>query len=222
MSRPVFLLKTAADGDAQQIHALMRYVYEELEDKSLYVCDDLEFVRTHIAQRGFAVMACTKEGELAAALICRYPMAEKDNLGRELGLSEAELLRIAHMESAVVAPAYRGNGLQCQMIRYAEKIMDAGRFLYFLATVSPDNPASCRSLEKCGYTPVKAAEKYGGLVRRVYCKKAGAVNSANEDPAPMDAGSCFSVSGQELLLSAAPKQQTGQIVDIGAGGAGEN
>ena len=171
MERSEFYLKTAADSDAEQLHALMRAVYEGLEDKSLYVCDDLEFVRAHIAEHGFAVMACTKEERLAAALICRYPMAAEDNLGRELGFSDAELLRVVHMESAVVAPAHRGNGLQHQMIQYAEKRIDTSRFCCFMATVSPDNPASCHSLEKIGYIPVKTVEKYGGLVRRVYCKK---------------------------------------------------
>ena len=131
MGQTVFFLRSAADSDAEQIHALMRHVYGRLEDKSLYVCDDLAFVKAHIHRRGFAVMACTREGE----------------------------------------PAYRGNGLQCQMIRYAEESIDADRFRYFMATVSPDNPASCRSLEKLGYAPLKTVEKYGGLARRVYCKK---------------------------------------------------
>ena len=171
MEQSGFYLKTAADSDAEQIHALMRRVYEGLEDKSLYVCDDLAFVKAHIAARGFAVMACAKGGELAAALICRYPMAAADNLGRELGLSQEELLRVAHMESAATAPAFRGNGLQCQMLRYAESHIDTDRFRCFMATVSPDNPASCRSLEKSGYTPVKTVEKYGGLARRIYCKR---------------------------------------------------
>lgn len=171
MEQSKFYLKTAADGDAEQIHALMRYVYEGLEDKSLYVCDDLAFVRSHIAEHGFAVMACAKEGQLAAALICRYPMEAEDNLGRELGLSGSELLRVMHMESAVAAPAYRGNGLQCQMIRYAERHIDAAGIHYLMATTAPDNPPSCRSLEKCGYTPVKTVEKYGGLTRRIYCKQ---------------------------------------------------
>lgn len=52
MERSGFYLKTAADGDAEQIHALMRDVYDGLEDKSLYGCDDLEFVRSHITKHG--------------------------------------------------------------------------------------------------------------------------------------------------------------------------
>lgn len=171
MEKTDFLLKPAADGDAEQLHRLMRCVYGGLEDKRLYVCDDLAFVRAHIARHGFAVAACTEEGALAAVLICRFPMAEEDNLGRELGLSGEELLRVVHMESAAVAPAYRGNGLLSRMLRYAEERAGAGRFRYFMATASPDNPASCRSLEKNGYLPIKTVEKYGGLVRRVYCKK---------------------------------------------------
>ena len=164
-----FTIRVADGTDAQTIYDLMVEVYEQLENKSLYVCDDLAFVKRHISQEGFTVVACTKEDKIVGSLILRIPDAE-DNLGKDIGFSEEECQRVIHVESAVVAPLYRGNALQRRMLQIAETMIDRVKYSYLMATVSPDNPASYKTLESLGYELIVTKEKYDGLMRRIYRK----------------------------------------------------
>jgi ribosomal protein S18 acetylase RimI-like enzyme len=165
------LLKPATNENVQEIHNLMREVYERLEDKSLYVCDDLEYVDSHISKEGFVVIACNRENRIVGSFIFRYPDMHEDNLGRDIGLSGDKLKQVVHMESSAVLPEYRGRSLQSEMLKYGEDLIDKKKYRYFMATVSPDNPASCKTFENNGYRCVMTKEKYGGLVRRVYLKE---------------------------------------------------
>ena len=164
-----FIFRVAEAKDAQKIHNLMVEVYEQLENKSLYVCDDLAFVKRHISHEGFTVVACTKEDKIVGSLILRIPDAE-DNLGKDIGFSEEECQSVIHVESAVVAPLYRGNALQRRMLQIAETMIDRVKYSYLMATVSPDNPASYKTLESLGYELIVTKEKYDGLMRRIYRK----------------------------------------------------
>ena len=165
------MLRIAKKTDAEKIANLMRYVYDNLEDKSIYVCDDLQFIKSHIEENGLGVVACNKESEIIANLILRFPHHSDDNLGRDINLEKSELLRVAHMETAVVHPRYRGKALQKQMLNYAEKLINTDKYNILLATVSPKNIPSCKTFEGCGYKKVLTKEKYGGLKRHIYMKK---------------------------------------------------
>lgn len=166
-----FVLKVAKLEDAEKIHGIMVTVYEELENKELYICDDLEFVKANMEENGFCIVAYDCKGNIAGTFLIRYPGDAEDNLGRDLNFSVAEQKRVVHMESAVVLPEYRGNHLQSKMLQYGEAFIDKEKYQYLMATVSPDNPASYKSLEKNGYRHVLTKEKYQGLKRRIYCKK---------------------------------------------------
>lgn len=157
--------------DSKEIHGLMNEVFEGLSDKSLYVCDELEYVENMLSGGGFGVVVCNKDGKIIASFIFRYPMDSDDNLGRDIDLAEEELTKVVHMESAVVHPNYRGKDLQLKMLKYAETLIDQRKYKYFIATVSPENPASYRSFEKNGYRFVLTKEKYDGLTRRIYLKE---------------------------------------------------
>ncbi len=166
-----FSLRKAVMEDAKTIHDIMVCTETSLEDKSLYVCDDLAYVETHIEKQGFTIVACEKDGTIIGSFLFRYPKHAGDNLGRDIGMKEEELEQVVHMESAVVLPKYRGNHLQEKMLRYGETLIDKNQYHYFMATVSPNNPASYLTFEKCGYTFIKTKAKYGGLLRRIYQKQ---------------------------------------------------
>lgn len=166
-----YLLRTANESDIVEIYEIMSYVYEKLEKKEVFVCDDIEYVETQIKTGGFAVVACDWTGKIVGSFIIRYPEDSNDNLGRELGLEEDELCKVVHMESVIVLPEHRGNNLQFKMLQYAENLVDISKYQYLVATVSPNNPASQRSFGKNGYKIVKTKKKYGGLMRQIYCKE---------------------------------------------------
>lgn len=163
-------LTCASLEQADEIYQLMQTVYNQLDNKSLYVCDTPEYVKAHIEDMGFTVIASNEDSEMVACFMVRYPGQEEDNLGRDLGLNQEELNRVVHMESAVVLPEYRGRGLQRAMLKYAEERIDQSKYRYLMATVSPDNPHSYHSLEKSGYELKLTKEKYGGFMRRIYMK----------------------------------------------------
>ena len=169
MNEQYFYIRIAEEKDAQKIHNLMVEVYEQLENKSLYVCDDLAFVKRHISHEGFTVVACTKEDKIVGSLILRIP-DEEDNLGKDIGFSEEKCQSVIHVESAVVAPLYRGNALQRRMLQIAEVMIDRVKYSYLMATVSPENPASYKTLESLSYELIVTKEKYDGLMRRIYRK----------------------------------------------------
>ena len=166
-----FKIRKADPNDANAIYAIMQRVSSKLPDKSLFVCDDLEFVQAHLQSNGFGVVACDGDNKIVASFLFRYPHMEEDNLGRDIDLAEEQLDAVVHMESAVVLPEHRGHNLQEKMLRYAESMIDKSVYHYFMATVSPDNPASYLSLEHNGYSLVATKKKYGGLVRRIYLKE---------------------------------------------------
>lgn len=170
----------AEQTDLQEMYELMQRVYEDLENRSLFVCDDYECVREHFEKKGFAVKACNEAGRIVGCFFCTFPGLEEENLGYDLGLPEGELCKVVNMDAAVVDKAYRGQGLQGRMLRMAEQcisemqLVHEGtnlKYRYYLATVSPENPASFTTLEKNGYVCKLTKEKYGGLLRRIYCKQ---------------------------------------------------
>ncbi len=163
-------IKVAVDEDAREIYDIMKEVYNKLKNKEIYVCDDLNYVKNQISNNGFAVVAKNKDGKIIGSFIFRFPGNSKDNLGRDIGLEESEMCKVVHMESTVVLPEYRGNGLQLKMLKYAENLIDKHNYKYFMATVSPDNPASYKSFEKNGYKLIIEKIKYNGLKRRIYLK----------------------------------------------------
>ena len=166
-----FHIRKAELKDAEKIHEIMLLTQNALEDKTLYVCDDLNYVKSHIEKQGFTVVSCTEDGTIVGSFIFRYPVLAEDNLGRDIGIKEEKLEQVVHMESAVVLPEDRGNHLQEKMLRYGEALIHKNQYHYFMATVSPDNPASYRTFEKCCYQLIKTKPKYGGLLRRIYQKE---------------------------------------------------
>jgi ribosomal protein S18 acetylase RimI-like enzyme len=170
MNEAGITLKIAKNDRAEEIYALMKEVYEGMEDKSMFVCDDVEFVRAHIEKEGFTVVACDEADGLLGCFIVRFPAGNPDNLGKDIGFDAEEQKKVVHMESCVVSMEARGRGLQLAMLQFAENMIDKGKYRYFMATVDPNNPASFRTFEKNGYRLMATKEKYAGKIRRIYLK----------------------------------------------------
>ena len=165
-----FLIRKADISDAEEIYHIMQETYAALEDKSLYVCDDLEYIKQHIVKEGFTIVACTETDRIVGSFIVRFPGENEDNLGYDVGLSEEDLSKVVHMDSAVVLPEFRGNGLQGKMLKYAEENIDVEKYRFWVTTVAPNNAPSKNTLLKAGYQEVLVKEKYGGLIRSILQK----------------------------------------------------
>lgn len=166
-----FVFRKAALQDADEIYSLMETVYGKLDDKSIFVCTSRKHVKSMLTRNGFGIVVLNESSEIVGCFLCAYPGNSEDNLGKDIMLPQKDLDSVAHAETAVVLPEYRGNALQAKMLRLAEKLIDKKKYHYLLATVSPDNPASFKTLETNGFKHVVTKEKYGGFFRRIYCKK---------------------------------------------------
>ncbi|MFO7970090.1 MAG: GNAT family N-acetyltransferase [Bacillota bacterium] len=154
-------------NEVHKIHDLMTYIDDIIRDDSIFDLDDIEFVKRHIKATGFTVGVFDNE-RLIAFLIVRIPNKEKDNLGYNLEIKELD--KVIHMESLGVHPDYRGKGLQKKMIRYAEKLLEEGKYKYLTCTVSPKNTHSLKNFQALGYEIELKAKKYDGYQRYILKK----------------------------------------------------
>lgn len=172
-----FSIQTAVPEDCRGLYRLMTDTAASVQNKDWFFPDSLEFIKTHIKDRGLILKACPDEPErgtgmpvqdrLAAFLLIRFPGSSEDNLGTYLRLPEQELLQVAHMETVAVAADFTGNGLQRKLLIEGEKAAAAAGYRHFMATVHPDNHYSLSNFQRLGYKKIAEALKYGGLRRWV-------------------------------------------------------
>lgn len=165
-----YTFRRALPADAAPMAALMEEVYNGLINKDIYVCDDLAYMQEQLEHGAVGVVAETGRGEMAGCFLATFPGEQEKNLGHELGLTGRQLRQVVHMDTAAVLPGHRGHHLEKRMLTYLEGLL-GGEYNYLMATVSPDNPASYKTLEENGYQLLSTKEKYDGLMRRIYWKK---------------------------------------------------
>jgi len=141
-----------------------------------------------------AVIGVTTEDGLIAYSIIRLPGDAEDNLGRDIGLPETDLDKVAHLQATVVHPAYRGMGLQRRMARaHLEVIEDLG-YEHVCCTVSPKNPVSLGNIISSGFVIKNLTPKFEGWWRYIMYKK-------NSCPIKIDesrAGEEISIAGRDI------------------------
>ncbi len=108
--------------------------------------------------------------KLAGIVMVTFPGLTEENLGRDLDFAEDMLLQTAHMDTAVILPAYRGNGLQGRLMQKAEEDLKQAGFRCLLCTIHPDNHYSMNNALKLGYRVAKSTVKYNGLPRNILYK----------------------------------------------------
>ena len=109
--------------------------------------------------------------EFAGLFTTIFPGLGPENLGRDLGFSDEDLLKSAHMETVVIAPEYRGHHLQARLMSKAEEDLKATGYKHLLCTIHPENPYSLNNVLSLGYKVEKLVEKYGGLPRNILLKE---------------------------------------------------
>ena len=173
-SREIHIVR-AEKGEGRAITEFVKSVKATMGDESdwLFLNNSEDEMRridngTDIAYKA----VCADTGDTAGVLIVEIPSRfGGENLGTYIGLSEEELKKVAHMDTAAVAPAYRGLKLQRRLMERAEEELYAEGFRYFMCTVHPENIYSRGNITGLGYRPVWKGEKYGGTLREVMLKE---------------------------------------------------
>lgn len=145
---------------------LQEIIVQNLSDPELFHADSIHFIRDHIHKRG-RIIGVISEKRLIAYRILAFPGNDHDNLGIDLKLPKAELAKVAHLDSFVVHPSYRGNTLQLKTLPPAIGILRDFGYEHLCATVSPKNYPGVSNLLKGGLVIKELKEKYGGKLRYI-------------------------------------------------------
>ncbi len=174
-----FSIEKAVTGDCQDLASVIREVWLLMEQKEWFVADDWESICRILKEgRGLGYKAIEKKtGALAGVFTVVFPGSGEENLGRDIGLSDEELEKVAHMDTIAILPKYRGNGLQHRMMQTAEEELKSQGYKYLMCTVHPENIYSKKNAVKQGYRAVLTKEKYGGYIRDIFVKHISAVET---------------------------------------------
>lgn len=176
-----FQLIRAVPQDVEELACIMEAVTAGMNNPEWFMDDDLEYIAEHIGHvplrkedQGFIIKAVTNvdgQEKIAGFFMVAFPGNIEKNLGHHIGLEGAELLKVAHMDSVVILPQFRGYGLQSKLILAVENvILEETDYHILMATVHPDNKYSLNNMLKHGYEVAAEALKYGGF-RRYIIKK---------------------------------------------------
>ena len=159
----------------------MESVAAGMSNPEWFIQDDLMYITEHVGHvpligtdQGFVLKAVTHiagKDKIVGFFMVAFPGITEKNLGLHINLNEADLLKVAHMDSVVILPEFRGHGLQYKFIAKAEEVIAAETDYHILmATVHPDNKYSLNNVMAHGYEVAAEALKYGGY-RRYILKK---------------------------------------------------
>lgn len=168
-----FIIQKATESQYDIIVDLIRNTCNTIEPKEWFAADADEYT-SRMLKEGKAIGYMAIEAEsanLAAIFMTLAPGISPENLGYDVGLSQDKLPYVAHMESVVVHPKYRGHKLQRRLMEDAEKDLKASGFRYLLATIHPENQYSMNNALSLGYKVMTVCEKYGGYLRAVLMKE---------------------------------------------------
>lgn len=163
-------IRRLGDDDIEPLMELMHLIVSLLPSSDYYAMDDSNYFREHIRNMG-EMYGAFIDSQLVACTVLGIPGPGPRNLGREYGVPEQELLRVAALEGSAVHPAARGKGLQRYFVELRERRAVEYGCLHMYSTVHPDNEASRRNLEQSGYVWQFTRSMYGGLPRHCYAKR---------------------------------------------------
>ncbi len=166
-----FEIVKAEEKDYELFASIIQEVYEAMEEKEWFAADNAEYTYEMLKySNGVGYKAIHQLGRGGWNFTYDISWGFRGNLGRDIGLSESELLLVAHMDSVAILPEYRGAGLQKRLMQHAEQELAEQGYRYFMCTVHPENRYSRQNIIKQGFKPVKTALKYGGYRREIFLR----------------------------------------------------
>lgn len=165
------VIKTLSNKYIESIMNLQDEIINSLDDKSFFARTEKHEFEDIINTNGEILGVFTEEDKLIAFGAMVKPHLLEFNLGYDLNFDKSKLMKVAHMESTVVHPSYRGNRLQRLLVQYLEEIAIKKGCNIFCATVAPNNKFSLNTLLQLEYKIALEKEKYGGLKRYIVIKE---------------------------------------------------
>ena len=147
--------------DIEPFIALLSYVKQNMEQKEWLYLDSPDEVREMMRNGTMALWVAVDGKRIVGAFDTLNPKLSAYNYGYTIGLTDEELLRVIHMDTAVVHPEYRGKGLQKHLMQCAEMdLADSGKHI-LMCTVHPQNRFSLNNVLSLGYSICNTIAMYG-------------------------------------------------------------
>lgn len=161
-----------SDTDIHSYIRLIRAVWQDMPEKNWFAMDEEAVVTERLLNNAAWLYTAKETGtdSLAGIFMVTFPALGEDNLGYDLGFTDAALLQTAHMDTVVILPAYRGRRLQQKLMQAAERDLKQAGYKQLLCTIHPDNRFSLQNAVAQGYRIAKSTVKYGNLPRCILCK----------------------------------------------------
>ncbi len=137
-----YYIKQIGMASLMEVENLQQQVYHQLNRKEVLVTDSLETMMEDLSHGGMILGVYNGSGRLIAYRFISYPNNLGSNLGNDIRLDQQGLAQVAHLETTVVHPDYRGNGLQSETLALALGMIEKEGYRHVMCTVSPFNPHS--------------------------------------------------------------------------------
>lgn len=144
-----------------EVIELEEKVYEGLSNKDILYFDSYDDMLMDMEQGAKIIGVLNSKNRLIAYRYIGFPGKAERNMGYEIKLSNDQLEKVVHLETTVVDPIYRGNGLQDLTLQVASKMVKQDGYRHLLCTVSPYNFYSLYNVMKNGLKIKALKKKYG-------------------------------------------------------------
>lgn len=156
-----YIMRTIATGELKSAIELQKYVYEQLPNKQVLYMDSYEEMLDDMKNGAKVIGVFNKAGDMIAYRYIGFPGRSDRNLGNDIKLEDNELPEVAHLETTVVHPDYRGNSLQSLTLQQAIPLIGEEGYKHVMCTVSPQNAYSLFNVIKNGLRIKALKRKYG-------------------------------------------------------------
>ncbi len=140
---------------------LQNLVYDGLPNKEVLYKDSKIEMLDDLYNGAQIIGVFNSVDQLISYRYISFPRNSSKNLGRDISLSLSELDKVVHLETTLVDPMYRGNGLQSLTLEKAIEIIEPMDMKHILCTVSPFNLFSLFNIMSAGLNIKALKRKYG-------------------------------------------------------------
>ncbi len=156
-----YVMRLISTGELKDVMELQKYVYDQLPNKQVLYLDTYEEILEDMEQGAKVVGVFNEAKDIIAYRHIGFPGMASKNLGNDIDLPEQELPKVAHLETTVVHPQYRGNSLQSLTLQQVVPMIKDFGYNHLFCTVSPQNIYSLYNIMKNGLRVRALKKKYG-------------------------------------------------------------
>lgn len=161
--------RRATPDDLDKVLALQDAIVEALPDKDLYATFSREESLGQLEHDICMIAECNGEVAGYSVMIPNDP-DNPENYGKHFNYSREQLAKTVSMDLTMVAPKYRGYGIQRIFNKLRLGMASEMGATEALTTISPDNPYSYRNFLVLNFDIVDERELYGGKKRYILRK----------------------------------------------------